>query len=275
MIKNIFKDHFTFSWRIYVGIGVFVGIMAFVYEVLYDNYHWTVLKTCGWSLIVAIIMFLLMLYIGLIISSLTNKSGNIIFIDKEEDFLLKAVELLKNAKNSLYYYGGMGLIGDNKIWKEELEKKLEDGIFDVRRLVDLKSCEEIRALLQKNTQKEIEEATNKYRNWVETHANYVPPIFNSHFYDFDGAPIWRYAIHFLIFDKKHIAITFPTKNMQKNAIFLLDRPEEARALVGCIKNLINYLRKQPLERDDILAKLNNGSSEKVTKKENRDTNQVG
>jgi len=206
---------------------------------------------------------LLTIFLFMLIFIRWNKElSKIEFFNEEADFIKAVTDLLRKAKISLYYCGGLGLIGDAKVWSDLLEEKLRDENFIVNRLIDLKHYRDIKELLKCSMQKnELDDTMRKYKEWLTKHATYVFPKHNSFFFDFDGAPIWKYAIHYMIFDKRHIVIAFPSIGMHNNGIILRDRPDESNALIDCIETLKKFLRKKPLTADEILDRTKENSEE--------------
>lgn len=182
---------------------------------------------------------------------LSQQRHRVELLDREEKFVAGAIDLLKNANNSLYYYGGIGLIGDYDGWKRELQTKLMTREFLIKRLIDLRSVDAFHKMLSHVKEEERKEMVDNYRAWRETHAQYARAELNNFFYHFEGAPIWKFAIHCVVFDSRTIAIVYPSRGMYKNAIFIHGNEKAAKALVESIESMISYLRKSPEKPDEI------------------------
>jgi hypothetical protein len=176
-------------------------------------------------------------------------------LDDEGGVARVAVRLLKKSRRSLYYYGGAGLIGDATKWRSELLRKLETRDFTVKRLIDLKSAKQIQTLLKQLPEIDRGDAVKRYDRWLATHADYLYPKYNNFFYDFEGAPIWRYAVHCLVFDRRNILLVYPSSGMFKNALLIENYPEGAIALADSMEALIDRLGKTPATAKGLRAKM--------------------
>ena len=175
------------------------------------------------------------------------------FCDRKEDVEKKVTDLLKETKESLYYYGGTGFIGDYQHWREELGKKLKDEKIKIVRLIDLKTPKEIKEVLKTMKEEEsINSDINKYIKWLELHSdNLKIRIKNNTFYNFDGAPLWKYGLNHLIFDKRHVAIIFLSYGEIRNAIFIRDNPDIAKAIVKSIDWVVEVLGLKPITSEEL------------------------
>lgn len=153
------------------------------------------------------------------------------FCAKKDDVEEKIVDLLKNTKSSLHYYGGAGFIGTSKEWRKEFKNKLEAGEIEVTRLIDLKTAEEL-------TENVIDTESNdvgEYIAWLRTHAENLESAKRDNiFICFEGAPIWKYAINLMIFDKEHVVIAFLVKG-KRSALFIHNCGDFAKALTEHIR----------------------------------------
>ena len=118
--------------------------------------------------------------------------------------------------------------------------------------MDVESVDKMRDML-KDTMEEA--ATNEeieaYKQWLTTHSEKLKhSIANNQFYNFEGAPIWKYGIHFIIFDKKHLATPFYSGEV-RSAIFIHDCPEIATALADSMDWLKDVLQPKGLSSDDL------------------------
>lgn len=163
------------------------------------------------------------------------------YVLKDEAAMAKATKLLKEAKDNLYYYGGAGFIGKYTEWKQEYTEKLRNGQFEIYRFLDTKEVDFIKNLGEEVIDSEFaEEDSREYIIWLKTHAEYLRRRgMNNIFYDFDGAPIWKYGLNFIIFDERHIVIAFLSDAGTRTAIFITDNPKIANSLCGHAKFLRN------------------------------------
>jgi hypothetical protein len=162
------------------------------------------------------------------------KCGKIIFFDKEEEATIAAIKLLKGVENSLYYFGAAGFISDNNEWKKTLAKKMVNTDIKFVRLIDLKSLKEMVEILKGMVEdKEISEYVEAYKEWLDLHSAHLRSRSeNNIFYKFDGAPLWKFGINIIIFDDKNICIVFLSAKENKNAIFVYDCPDIAKAMIN-------------------------------------------
>ena len=219
-IENL-RDLFESIWVKYIGILTAIGLVITLWSA-FGN-HFIILLLGLWALMVSVRL----------ISMTPTK-----FFDKEEDAANKAIKQLKKVKKSLYYLGGAGFIGDNEVWKKELVEKMDKADITFVRLIDLKSLKEMEEILKCAGEKKAREYTKNYKKWLEIHRENLKDSFtNNFFHDFDGAPIWKFGLNLLIFDKKNILMVFLSSEDKKNAIFIEDsRSAEA------ITNYIDWLR---------------------------------
>lgn len=157
-----------------------------------------------------------------------------LYIREGDDVITEATELLNKAEKDLYYYGGSGFIGKGPEWKKAYEKKLRDKDFKIMRFLDAKSVSDIRTMLEDNriSKTQIDSDTKAYKKWLETHSNNLKARGEkNYFFYFEGAPIWKYGIHYIIFDEKHIIIPFLSSMETRRAVFIRDCPEVAKELV--------------------------------------------
>ena len=190
-----------------------------------------------------------------------TRSGSIELIPKEEDVKRKATELLENSKDSLYYYGGSGLIGDHEEWENELYKKLKEKEFRIVRLMDLSSSLEIEKMLNGvMPQEKIKEVIGKYKKWLKIHVERLEYSFeNNELYDFEGAPCWKYGIHYMIFDKKNLLILFLTDGDKRKAILIRDNKEIVTPLLKSIEHVIKVLGLEKIKPEVLSKRINSVS----------------
>ena len=165
--------------------------------------------------------------------------------------------MLRDAKKSLYYYGGAGFIGDYEEWRECLSTKLDTHTgskFRVVRLVDAKKPSEMFELIKRPCPKVdaiLRSEISKYIAWLLNHARFltVPFLDHNYFCDYEGSPIWKFGTHLMIFDEIHVVLVVakdgyqgtennadgtdkrPSYGVLRETIFLHNRGEFARTLV--------------------------------------------
>ena len=170
------------------------------------------------------------------------------FCNEGKDVETNLIDLLKKTEESLYYYGGAGFIGTFREWQDELEKKIKSEKIIFVRLVDLKTPTEIKKVLKMMKEKEdVDRDYTKYTEWLEMHSKYlnISSMLNE-FYNFEGAPLWRYGVHHIIFDRKHVAIVFLSAGKVRNAIIIRHCPDIAKALIDSIGGIVEIFNLTPI-----------------------------
>ena len=170
--------------------------------------------------------------------------------------LTEATELLEKTEKDLCYYGGSGFIGKHGEWREAYKKKLGDEDIRIMRFLDAKTVSGIRTMLKNNriSEAKIDRDTTEYKNWLKAHSdNLEARGENNYFFDFKGAPIWKYGIHCIIFDEKHIVIPFLSSMKTRNAIFIHDCPEMAKALVKSLVFLKDNFKLREMDAKQVAA----------------------
>lgn len=182
-----------------------------------------------------------------------------LYIREGYDVLTEATELLRKTEKHLCYYGGSGFIGKHGEWKNEYEKKLRDEDIRITRFLDAKSVGQIRTMLENNriSKTKIERDTTEYEAWLQTHSDRLRTRGeNNYFFDFEGAPIWKYGIHCIIFDEKHVVIPFLSSMKTRSAIFIRDCPEMAKALVTSLMFLKDNFKLEEKDAEEVAALAN-------------------
>lgn len=225
---------------IFSGIIVFIitaielqQILGIQYSIILGAVLWALL-TSGW----------------LVYQSITATS--VTFVDNAENARAIAIKQLEKTESSLYYFGGVGFIGDDVAWRMELDKKLKNPDITVVRLIDLKSLEEMKGILQGVEEEKIKEYNKDYIAWLELHSkNLKDTLADNLFYHFSGAPIWKFGLNYLIFDKKDILIVFLSTEVNKNAVFINNRPDIAEAITGYIDWVKRSLKLKEVTDKDL------------------------
>ncbi len=179
-----------------------------------------------------------------------------LYLRRGDDVLTEVTELLKKTEKDLCYYGGSGFIGKHKEWKNAYQKKLHDEDIRIMRFLDAKSVSEVRTMLENNriSETKIDRDITEYKDWLQTHScNLKTRGENNYFFDFEGAPIWKYGIHYIIFDEKHIVIPFLSSTKTRSAVFIRDCPEIAKALVESLVFLKDNFKLEEKDAEQVAA----------------------
>lgn len=156
---------------------------------------------------------------------------------EDEEIMEEATKMLKSTKDSFYYYGGAGFIGKQTKWREAYQEKLLTDKVKIYRFLDAKPATEMKNMLNKIEMSEdyTKEAIDDYVTWLNTHSENLQKREKANFfYDFRGAPIWKYGIHCMIFDKKHVIIPFLSSAQTRSAVVIRDCPKMAETIVGSL-----------------------------------------
>lgn len=244
-LRERFQKVFSDVWVILVAA---VGAITF-WVGFWDRFR-------EWSIIGALFLLSVVMFIKLIYQSISLTSVE--YEQDEEKVKKKVTDLLRKTKKSLYYYGGSGFIGDYQHWREEFHKKLEDESIKIVRLMDLKTLAGMKKLLEgAMSEKRINDEIHDYKQWLNTHSsNLRGRIINNAFYDFDGAPIWKFGTHFIVFDKKYLVIIFLRDGQKRNAMFIKNRPDIAGSMVESIEWITRIIGIHSLSSKELHEKIN-------------------
>ncbi len=209
----------------------------------------------GFTLGSWVVVVVLALLLGLTSSLLFRSAVSAQFICSEEEARREATKMLKESERSLYYYGGVGFIGNYQHWREEYNKKLDDKSIRMVRFVDSKSLDEMKSILKGTMEpREINNELKEYAQWLTTHSRHLKHrIENNCFHDFEGAPIWKYGLHWIIFDRKHVLMPFLSSGKTRNAICIHNCPDIAGALADSLDWLIRTLALREMSSDELSA----------------------
>ncbi len=243
-IQNISVEQWREVFRLIRDVGLAVvgilGPVATVWAI------WTYLQV--WALVMALALALIVTF-GFYF---WRRIRSVPYLKEGVEAGAEATKLLKATNETLYYYGGVGFIGDTKEWRNEYKNKLASKTV-IKRFLDVEPIESIRKML-KDVLKEPDVAIQDYKEWISTHCEQLQITGQrNEFYDFEGAPIWRYGIHCIVFDEKHIILPFASGE-RSCAVFIRNCPEIARAIKLCLDGLIGDFRLEPLTRKKLLAK---------------------
>lgn len=237
-------------WPVLVALLIVVEGILFFWFFQAD----TLLERCIAGSIMALILIALLIAIVRIApTKIPNIEPTVEFCDNMEHVETNMTNLLKDTQECLYYYGGAGFIGDSPIWLKLLDAKLKNEKIKFVRLIDLKSPEEIKEVLKSmKDEGDIKTDVKKYIKFLETHSKELKKFGKRNkFYNFEGAPIWKYGIHHIIFDRKHVAIIFLTAGDVKNAIFLRNRPDIAEALITSLGVIVDIFDLKSITGEEL------------------------
>lgn len=235
--------------KIWVKFIVFSGVIGTMVGLWFALGYWAVIVV-------------LALLLGLTSFLLLRSAVLAQFICEEEEAQKEATRMLKETEQSLYYYGGAGFIGNYQHWREEYGKKLNDKNICMVRFLDLKSLDEMKDVLKSAMRpKEVNTELKEYAKWLTTHSRHLKHrIENNRFYEFEGAPIWKYGPHWIIFDRKHILFPFLSAGKTRSAICIHNCPDIAGALADSLDWLTHTLALKEKSGNDLsaLARLHRG-----------------
>ena len=261
-------------------LGVIAVIAGFFELINFLELYWSLVVALGLWGVVSLIHIIRQrkdiakLQIAVEVAETCSKAP-VEFLERDAQVLTRMTELLdsiakgKTAK-SLYYWGGAGFIGDHGPWKELYGSILEDPDLRLVRVVDLKDFMEMRERVLMNMKPDArEDDLLGYRSWLLTHQRYLDDQQGgrsyqrkNEFYDFKGAPLWKYGMHLIVFSEQHVAITFLTgddpKKQQRSAIVICDA-DIAQAIAKSIDWHRQRLSLTPKESGDLSVILNQDS----------------
>ena len=199
-------------------IGAFASIITIVFAIVDNLDDFNILIKL---LIIGIIVIIISLYFN-------EKHIELIepkYIEGDKKITDVLVNYLKNTEKSLYYFGGAGFIteGDEDDgWAKTLSNKLKNSEkFKVVRIIDLKKPYELEPLLREMYDEKVYDQINAYQNWIKIHADHLKEKdgWKISFYSYEGAPIWKHGMNYIVFDEKILALITPgTKTKRKLAI---------------------------------------------------------
>ena len=215
-IKTTLKMHFPI-------ITYFAAIIAL----------WTIFEI--WVILIFIaILFLCFLY--------TNRESiKPEYIYDQDKIIEVLIKHLERTKDSIYYFGGAGFIGTEKKWKDALSKKLDDQKIAITRIIDLKKPHELELVLSKMDDEKVKTEIEEYRSWLKMHADYLKKSNNKNFfYSYEGAPIWKHGMNYIVFDKKILAIITPCTTVERRVI-IISSPKIAEEFANSIDLVVKQL----------------------------------
>lgn len=167
-----------------------------------------------------------------------------------------AAELLRGCSESLYYYGGVGLINHPDVhdWQNAFDEKLADKNFKIVRIIDLQSLADLQTVYRLSPDR-FNRAIQQYSKWIGVHKNRFKDRdsnvrASNSIYTFPGAPIWQYGFHVIVFDERHMLIVY-RKDQHARGLLLRNRPAVCRDAVAMIENLREHLLMKEITGQDL------------------------
>lgn len=245
-IQDIRAEHKREGFRLIRDIGLAVlsilGPVATVWAIWIHLEVWALVMALALALLVSVWLYY------------KRRIRAVPYLKEGKEAQIEATKLLETTKEILYYYGGVSFISDADEWHAEYTKKLQ-GQTIIKRFLDVKSREDTRKMLKGALGKgDIDKAIEDWSKWHTTHCeNLETRAEHNHFYHFEGAPIWRYGLHCIIFDEKHIVMPFAS-GKSRDAVFIRDCPNIAKALARCLDGLIHDFDLRPMSGEQLAAK---------------------
>ena len=176
------------------------------------------------------------------------------YIEDQKKIIEVLSHHLDNTNKSLYYFGGAGFCGASEIWEGSFANKLEDDNVKVVRLIDLKKPDELKPLLSKMYGEEVDDQINDYQKWIKTHAKYLKEEneeenggMNNFFYNYEGAPIWKHGMNYIVFDKKILAIITPGIKVKRKVV-IIRSSKIAEEFTESIDSVVAQFKLKSLDR---------------------------
>jgi len=246
-MKIVVTEHRREVFRLIRDVGLAIlgilGPVATVWALWIPLGVWALVMALGLALIVTFWFYF------------WKRIRTVPYLKEEEEAGREATELLRATKDTIYYYGGVGFIGQpGSEWREEYTEKLK-GKTMIKRFIDVETVEDMGKLLEGVFDEEgVKRAKEDYGGWIETHCEHLRTrATHNDFYDFEGAPMWKYGLHCIVFDEKHVAIPFASGN-NCSALFLRNCPEIAKALTLCLDGLIDDFDLKRITSGQLAAK---------------------
>lgn len=249
-VSPVIWSYLVAGWGFFVLTATAMGILDYCFNFFGTSSEGSKNATVL-GFIVLLSLIALILVCILILLLLNRQLTRVQLVTSPTVVIHEMTELLRRAESSLYYYGAVGFVGESRTWRDALRSRLATPNFNVTRLIDLTACKQVLDGLQ-GTGEDADTIIEQYNGWLDTHKEYVASKYRSTLYDIDGAPVWRYAIHLLIFDRRHVVLVFPSDtSMQKSAVIVRDCGEKAEKLQEGMDSLLELLGKRPLTADDL------------------------
>jgi len=129
---------------------------------------------------------------------------------------------------------------------------LKDPNFKVVRIIDLKKPDELEPLLRRAYGEKVDDQIDDYRRWIKTHAEHLKEKddLNNFFYSYEGAPIWKHGMNYIVFDKKILAIITPGIKVERK-VTIIPSHEIAEAFADSIRSVVRLFKLDPLSGEDL------------------------
>jgi len=226
-------------------IGAFASIITIVFAIVdyLDDFN-ILIKL----LIIGIIVIIISIYFNERHIELIEPK----YIEDSQKIDEVLINYLKDTKKSLYYFGGAGFITANVIWATTLANKLKDPEFKVVRIIDLKKPDELEPLLRRMYGEKVDDQIADYRRWIKTHAEHLKEkdSVNNFFYSYEGAPIWKHGMNYIIFDEKILALITPGMDVKRKVV-IIPSHEIAKEFVDSIKSVRKQFKLDELSGEDL------------------------
>lgn len=173
-------------------------------------------------------------------------------LDDEGKLAARLFDRLAAAPSPLYYWGGIGLIGDFHAWKRLLRQRMRHDLYRVKRVVNWPECYAARTQFKTfnapGEEEGAEDIDRKLSEWWQTQEEYAGRDRNANeFCQCTSAPVWKYGIHCIVFGEKDIAIAYTTSEMFSNAILIRECEKAAHTLIRCIESAC----LQPISHEEL------------------------
>lgn len=244
-IQDISAEHIRELFRLIRDVGLVIlailGPVATVWAIYIHLKVWAFVMALGLALLVTFVFYF------------WKRIRRVPYLKEGGEAGREAAKLLKATRDTLYYYGGVGFIGEVREWHEEYDRKLA-GKTTIKRFLNVKSGEDMTKMLEVVLGSDAKNATKAYKDWVRTHCNHLRKrATHNDFHHFEGAPIWRYGLHCIVFDEKHVVIPFASGETS-SAIFIRNCPEMAKGLRLCLDGLIGDFNLDRMTSEQLTAK---------------------
>lgn len=247
-MKIVVTDRWREVCRLIRDVGLAVlgilGPVAIVWALWIPLGVWALVMALGLALIVTFWFYF------------WKRIRTVPYLKEEGEAGREATELLRATKDTIYYYGGVGFIAQSgSEWGKEYTDKLE-GKTMIKRFINVETVENMGKLLEGLLVKEdVKIAKDNYSTWIKTHCEHLQArATHNEFYDFEGAPMWKYGLHCIVFDEKHVAIPFAS-GKHRSVLFLRNCPEIAKALTLCLDGLIDDFDLKRLDGKKLAEKV--------------------
>ena len=235
------------------GIGGTFGLIIGILEAISIIFN-PIIKLCGiFCTIVIIILLVVIIAIYYYYSKKNSEQVIIKYIKDSDEINEVLVKYLKNTTKSLYYFGGAGFINTYDKWETTLGDKLQDPSFEVHRIIDLKKPKDLKPLLIKMYGENVDVQIENYKKWIEMHRKQLEmSAVNNFFYSYEGAPIWKHGMNYIVFDKKILVLITPiiregstSNKIERRKVVIIPDHRIAKEFADSIKLVIAQFQLIP------------------------------